>query len=57
MTAKQIKTMSAAKVAKALEEYNKWWNAQNWDDNDPPYEPYEVSALVDKAIELLKEVK
>lgn len=60
MTPEQIKAMSAAKVAKALEEHNKWRRSEGKYAGitaGMPYSAQAVGALIDRAVELLKEVK
>ena len=58
MTIDEIKAMSAAEVAKQLQEHQKWRRGE------PPYEyggynmplrPHELGAIIDRAVELLKE--
>jgi hypothetical protein len=60
MTLEQIKTMPAAKVAKALAEHNKWRRGEG-EYNKPysgmPYSAQAVGAMIDRAVEILKEVK
>ena len=60
MTVDEIKAMSAAEIAKQLQENQKWRR------DEPPYEyggynmpfrPHELGAIIDRAVELLKEVK
>jgi hypothetical protein len=62
MTLEQIKAMSAAEVAKHLVEYQKYRRGE------PPYDygitphchPFtvkELGAIIDRAVEILKEVK
>lgn len=62
MTPEEIKAMSAAEVVRHLVEYQKWRRGE------PPYDygisqPHnqfalrEIGAIIDRAIELLKEAK
>lgn len=60
MTIDEIKTMSAAKVAKHLAEHNKWRRAKGRYSkacSRSPHEPHELGAIIDRAVEILKEVK
>lgn len=57
MTSEEIKTMSAEKVAKHLAEHNKWCRrAGKYGETGTklPYTSYDLIALVDRAVELLK---
>jgi hypothetical protein len=57
MTSEEIKTMSAEKVAKHLTEYNKWCRRAGKHGETGtklPYTSYDLIALVDRAVELLK---
>ena len=61
MTLDEIKEMSAAEVAKHLVEYQKWRRGE------PPYNygltpkhpftPYELGAIIDRAVKILKGVE
>jgi hypothetical protein len=60
MTIDEIKTMSAAKVAKQLQEYQKYRRGEPPYDygitpHRQPFTPYELGAIIDRAVELLKE--
>jgi hypothetical protein len=60
MTPEEIKTMSAAKVAKHLVEHNKWRRGEGKYEkiySGMPYSAQVVGALIDRAVEILKEVK
>ena len=62
MTNEQIKEMSPAEVAKALAEYNKWRRGDlpyksGMDPRRMPYSTKEFGAIVDRAVEILKEAK
>lgn len=60
MTIEEIKTMSAAKVAKHLAEHNKWRRGigkYGKAGAKSPHTPYELGMLIERAVELLKEVK
>lgn len=60
MTIEQIKTMSAAEIAKQLFEHNQWRRAKGKYFKAcslAPHEPHELGAIIDRAVELLKEVK
>jgi hypothetical protein len=60
MTLEQIKTMSAAKVAKHLAEHNQWRRAKGKYSKAcslSPHEPHELGAIIDRAVELLKETR
>jgi hypothetical protein len=60
MTPEQIKTMSAAKVAKHLAEHNKWRRGEGKYEkiySGMPYSAQVVGALIDRAVELLKEAR
>jgi len=58
MTIDEIKTMSAARVAKHLAEHNQWRRAKGKYAKAcslSPHEPHELGAIIDRAVELLKE--
>jgi hypothetical protein len=58
MKDEEIKTMSAARVAKALAEHNKWRRGEGKYSKAcslSPHEPHELGAIIDRAVELLKE--
>lgn len=60
MTPEQIKAMSAAEVAKHLAEHQKWRRGKgkySRAGSPSPHDPYELGAIIDRAIELLKEAK
>jgi hypothetical protein len=60
MTLEEIKTKPAAKVAKALAEHNKWRRGEGKYEKiyaGMPYSAQAVGALIDRAVELLKEGK
>lgn len=60
MTLEQIKTMSAAKVAKHLAEYQKWRRGEPpyaYGCDNHPFTPKELGDIINRAIELLKEIK
>jgi hypothetical protein len=53
MTPEQIKTMSAAEVAKHLIEFQKWRRGEppyGFDGDDPPFVPRELGAIIDRAV-------
>lgn len=57
MTSEEIKTMSAAKCANALAEHNKWRRGEGKYAkacSPSPHEPHELSAIIERAVELLK---
>jgi hypothetical protein len=57
MTPEEIRTMSAAKVAKHLAEHNKWRRGKGKYAKAcslSPHEPHELGAIIDRAVELLK---
>jgi hypothetical protein len=56
MTIDEIKTMSAAKLAKHLLEHNKWRRGigkYGKAGAKSPHTPYELGAIIDRAVELL----
>lgn len=58
MTIEQIKTMSAAKVARQLQEFQKYRRGEPPYDygvvpHRQPFTPYELGAIIDRAVELL----
>lgn len=56
MTPEQIKTMSAAKVAKCLQEYQKWRRGEPpyaYGSDNHPFTPCELGDIINRAIELL----
>lgn len=58
MTIEEIKTMSAAEVAKHLAEHNKWRRGigkYGKAGAKSPHAPYELGMLIERAVELLKE--
>lgn len=60
MTFEQIKTLPAAKVAKALAEHNKWRRSEGKYGkpySGMPYSAQAVGAIIDRAVKILKEVK
>lgn len=60
MTPKEIRTMSAAEVAKALAEHNKWRRGRGkyaHAHSPSPHDPYDLGAIIDRAVEILKEQK
>jgi hypothetical protein len=60
MKDEEIKTMSAAKVAKQLLEHNKWRRGigkYGKAGAKSPHTPYELGAIIDRAVELLKETR
>lgn len=62
MTLEEIKAMSAKEIAKHLVEYQKWRRGESPYDyglvpKEHPFTPYELSAIIDRAVEILKEVK
>jgi hypothetical protein len=62
MTPEQIKTMSAAKVAKQLQEYQKYRRGEppyiyGIVPHRQPFTSFELGAIIDRAIELLTEQK
>lgn len=62
MTPEQIKAMSAAEVAEALVEYNKWRRGDSpykygMDPRRMPFSTKQFGAIIDRAVEILKEVK
>lgn len=62
MTPEQIKTMSAAKVAEALVRHNKWRRGDLMDEHGMtpsrmPYPMYDLGLIIDRAVEILKEVE
>lgn len=62
MKIEEIKTMPAAKVAKHLAEYQKYRRGEPPYDygitpHRQPFSAKELGAIIDRAVELLKEVK
>ena len=60
MTLEEIKSMSAAEVAKQLQEHQKWRRGigkYRMVGAPSPYDPYDLGAIIDRAIKLLKEAK
>ena len=60
MTIDEIKAMSAAEVAKQLQEHQKWRRGEppyEYGGYNMPFRPHELCAIIDRAVELLKEVK
>jgi hypothetical protein len=60
MTLEEIKAMSAADVAKALAEHNRWRRGEGEYEkiySGMPYSAQAVGALIDRAVEILKGVK
>jgi hypothetical protein len=60
MTLKQIKAMSAAEVAKQLQEHQKWRRGKGKYSRagaPSPHDPYDLGVIIDRAVEILKEVK
>ena len=62
MTPEEIKIMSAAKVAKHLVEYQKYRRGEPPYDygitpHRQPFTAKELGAIIDRAVEILKEVK
>lgn len=62
MTSEEIKAMSAAEVAKHLAEYQKYRRGESPYNyglipHPHPFTPYELGAIIDRAVELLKERK
>lgn len=60
MTIEQIKTMSAAEIAKQLQEHQKWRRGvppYEYGGYNMPFRPHELGAIIDRAVELLKEAR
>ena len=62
MTLEEINEMSAVKVAAHLVEYQKWRRGEPPYDyglvsRPHPFAPYELGAIIGRAVELLKEAK
>ena len=60
MTVDEIKAMSAAEVAKQLQEHQKWRRGEppyEYGGYNMPFRPHELGAIIDRAVELLKEMK
>ena len=60
MTLEQIKAMSAAEVAKHLAEHQKWYRGvgkYRKTGAPSPHDPYDLAKIIDRAVEILKEVK
>lgn len=62
MTLEQIKAMSAAEIAKQLVEYQAWRRGESPYDyglvpHPHPFTPYELGAIIDRAVEILKEAR
>lgn len=62
MKIEEIKTMSAAKVAAQLQEYQKYRRGEPPYDygitpHRQPFTPRELGAIIDRAVEILKEVR
>jgi hypothetical protein len=60
MTPKEIKAMPAAEIVKHLVEYNKWCRGIGKYRRACAIQPYyadDICLIIDRAIELLKEVK
>jgi hypothetical protein len=62
MTLEQIKTMSSAEVAKQLVEYQKYRRGEPPYDygvtpHRQPFTPKELGAIIDRAVEILKEAE
>lgn len=58
MTIEQIKTMSAAEIAKQLQEHQKWRSGvppYEYGGYNMPFRPHELGAIIDRAVELLAE--
>lgn len=60
MTPEQIKAMSAAEVAKHLVEHQRWHRGigkYRRAGATSPHDPYDLGLIIDRAVEILKEVK
>ncbi len=58
MTLEEIKTMSAAEVAKHLAEYQKYRRGEppySYGGDNHPFTPRELGDIINRAVELLKE--
>ena len=58
MTIDEIKTMSAAEIAKHMQEYQKWRRGEppyEYGGYSMPFRPHEIDAIIYRAVELLKE--
>ena len=56
MTVDEIKTMSAAEVAKQLQEHQKWRRGEppyEYGGYNMPFRPHELGAIIDRAVEIL----
>ena len=60
MTLEQIKAMSAQEIAKQLIEYQKWRRGESpypYGADNAPFTPRELGDIINRAIEILEEVK
>ena len=60
MTLEEIKAMSAAEVAEQLVEYQKYRRGEppyDYGTDKQPFTPRELGDIINRAIELLKEVR
>ena len=60
MTIDEIKNMSAAEVAKQLQEHQKRSRGEppyEYGGYNMPFRPHELGAIIDRAVELLKEAR
>lgn len=60
MTPEEIKAMSAAKVAECLVEYQKYRRGEPpyaYGGDNHPFTPMELGDIINRAVEILKEVK
>lgn len=60
MTLEEIKAMSAAKVAEHLTEYQKYRRGEPpycYGGDNHPFTPRELGDIINRAVEILKEVK
>jgi hypothetical protein len=60
MTLEEIKAMSAADVAKHLIEFQKWRRGEppyGYGGDNQPFTPRELGDIINRAVEILKEVK
>ena len=58
MTIDEIKTMSAAEIARQLQEHQKWRRGKppyEYGGYNMPFSPRELGAIIDRAVELLAE--
>ena len=60
MTIDEIKTMSAAEIAKQLQEYQKWRRGEppyEYGGYNMPFRPHELGAIIDRAVEILSKAR